>query len=118
MFFPERSVSQSPRLREMSFGAPSTTTTTSSSSSSHRSRTSPNSRADVGLSAEGGNSILDFADETAAESTTTDADVNARQCRPFQVEFCKQLPYNFTSFPNAMGHRDIDEAKYDIERFK
>ncbi len=41
-----------------------------------------------------------------------------RQCVPFQVDYCRKLPYNFTSFPNAMGHRDIGEAKHDIERFK
>ena len=41
-----------------------------------------------------------------------------RKCVPFQVDFCRQLPYNFTSYPNAMGHRDVIEAKHDIERFK
>ena len=41
-----------------------------------------------------------------------------RQCLPFQIEFCRQLPYNFTTFPNAMGHRNVIEANRDIERFK
>lgn len=41
-----------------------------------------------------------------------------RQCTPFQIEFCLQLPYNFTTFPNAMGHTNVEEAKYDIEKFK
>ncbi|TRY68657.1 hypothetical protein TCAL_02473 [Tigriopus californicus] len=41
-----------------------------------------------------------------------------RQCAPFQIEFCLQLPYNFTTFPNAMGHTKVEEAKYDIEKFK
>jgi hypothetical protein len=36
----------------------------------------------------------------------------------FQIDFCKQLPYNFTTFPNAMGHRNVEEAKNDVERFK
>jgi len=40
------------------------------------------------------------------------------KCRPFEVDFCKQLPYNFTAFPNAMGHGDAEEAKEDIRRFK
>jgi hypothetical protein len=42
----------------------------------------------------------------------------ARRCVPFQVEFCRQLPYNFTTFPNALGHASVDEAKHDIEKFK
>lgn len=41
-----------------------------------------------------------------------------RQCHPFHIEYCKQLPYNFTSFPNAMGHLTFDDAKVDLERFK
>ena len=41
-----------------------------------------------------------------------------RQCHPFHIEYCKQLPYNFTTFPNAMGHHNHIEAKNDIERFK
>ena len=41
-----------------------------------------------------------------------------RQCMPFQVDYCRKLPYNFTSFPNAMSHADVHEAKHDIEMFK
>ena len=41
-----------------------------------------------------------------------------RQCQPFQVDYCRKLPYNFTSFPNAMSHADVHEAKHDIEMFK
>lgn len=47
-----------------------------------------------------------------------DYEVAGRQCVPFQVDYCRKLPYNFTSFPNAMGHMDVHEAKYDIERFQ
>ena len=41
-----------------------------------------------------------------------------RQCMPFQMDYCRKLPYNFTSFPNAMSHADVHEAKHDIELFK
>ena len=41
-----------------------------------------------------------------------------RQCVPFQVDFCSYLPYNFTTFPNAMGHKNMDDAKHDVRRFK
>ena len=42
----------------------------------------------------------------------------SRTCQPFQVDFCRQLPYNYTTYPNAMGHASLEEAKHDIERFK
>ena len=41
-----------------------------------------------------------------------------RQCHPFHIEYCKHLPYNFTTFPNGMGHQHHEEAKMDLERFK
>ena len=43
---------------------------------------------------------------------------NRRLCVPFKIEFCKQLPYNFTSFPNALGHQGPEEAKWDIEKLR
>ena len=64
---------------------------------------------------------LIFGDSATSESPKSDSSapsVPKRQCSAFQIDFCRQLPYNLTTFPNAMGHRSIDEAKNDIERFK
>jgi len=51
-------------------------------------------------------------------SSNNNNNSNSKSCRPFEIDFCRQLPYNFTAFPNAMGHRDVGEAKDDIRRFK
>ena len=32
------------------------------------------------------------------------------KCMPFDVPFCKELPYNFTIYPNGFGHRNVEEA--------
>ena len=30
------------------------------------------------------------------------------KCMPFDVPFCKELPYNFTIYPNGFGHRNVE----------
>ena len=37
---------------------------------------------------------------------------------PFKVDFCKELPYNFTIFPNGLGHASPKEADYVLDPFK
>lgn len=93
-------------------GSTSTSSSTSrSGSSSSTSETSfPTSRVDS-----------NYLETTTLEQDDLDLGLTGgkdRQCMPFQIEFCRQLPYNFTTFPNAMGHRNVIEANRDIERFK
>ena len=40
------------------------------------------------------------------------------QCTPFEVDFCKELPYNYTIFPNGLGHVSLEETNYVLESFK
>ena len=40
------------------------------------------------------------------------------QCIPFAVDFCKELPYNYTIFPNGLGHVSLEETNYVLESFK
>ena len=65
---------------------------------------------------------LVFGESTIRYSSSSEhpdlLDHPKRQCHPFHIEYCNQLPYNFTTFPNAMGHENYNEAKYDLERFK
>ena len=62
---------------------------------------------------------LVFGESTVKYSTSSEhPDIDRRQCHPFHIKYCNQLPYNFTTFPNAMGHQNYEEAKYDLERFK
>jgi hypothetical protein len=66
-------------------------------------------------------SSVSFDSSSSSSSSTLANEVDSAgppRCQPFQVEFCKQLPYNFTAFPNAMGHKDVDEAADDIRGFK
>ena len=50
--------------------------------------------------------------------TSDSVEVERRQCSRFQIDYCKQLPYNTTTFPNGMGHKTTEDAKYDIDRFR
>ena len=34
-------------------------------------------------------------------------------CVPISLDFCRHLSYNFTSFPNLLGHRSVRE----VDRF-
>ena len=52
------------------------------------------------------------------DSTEGDSNEMKRQCLPFQIDYCRQLPYNFTTFPNGMRHENTEDAKYDIDRFR
>ena len=63
---------------------------------------------------------LVFGESTVRYSSSSEHPnaVDNRQCHPFHIEYCKHLPYNFTTFPNGMGHHSHEEAKMDLERFK
>ncbi|XP_074085604.1 atrial natriuretic peptide-converting enzyme isoform X2 [Macrotis lagotis] len=40
---------------------------------------------------------------------------NCSQCEPITLELCLNLPYNYTSFPNYLGHRTQKEASISWE---
>ena len=62
---------------------------------------------------------LVFGESTVRYPSHTEKNPELKhQCHPFHIEYCRQLPYNFTSFPNAMGHLSLEDAKVDLERFK
>ncbi|XP_015268246.1 PREDICTED: atrial natriuretic peptide-converting enzyme [Gekko japonicus] len=41
--------------------------------------------------------------------------VNCSQCEPITLELCMNLPYNYTNFPNYLGHRTQKEASISWE---
>ena len=52
---------------------------------------------------------IDFAD---------DVNTAMGQCSLFTIDMCKELPYNYTIFPNGLGHRHAGEAKFVLPSFK
>uniref|UniRef100_A0A8C2YEP1 Corin, serine peptidase n=1 Tax=Coturnix japonica TaxID=93934 RepID=A0A8C2YEP1_COTJA len=40
---------------------------------------------------------------------------NCSQCEPITLELCMNLPYNYTSYPNYLGHRTQKEASVSWE---
>ncbi|XP_053559966.1 atrial natriuretic peptide-converting enzyme [Bombina bombina] len=40
---------------------------------------------------------------------------NCSQCEPITLELCMNLPYNYTNFPNYLGHRTQKEASISWE---
>ena len=63
-------------------------------------------------------STVEGSSRSNSVSGVSDSKEEKRQCTPFQIDYCKQLPYNFTTFPNGMRHQNTDDAKYDIDRFR
>lgn len=41
-----------------------------------------------------------------------------RKCSSIEFEYCRHLGYNATSYPNLVGHKDLDEVKDDIIAFR
>uniref|UniRef100_A0A8V0YMI6 Corin, serine peptidase n=1 Tax=Gallus gallus TaxID=9031 RepID=A0A8V0YMI6_CHICK len=42
-------------------------------------------------------------------------EINCCQCEPITLELCMNLPYNYTSYPNYLGHRTQKEASVSWE---
>ena len=64
-------------------------------------------------------STYDHGTSSLIDRTSGNAvDGDKRICHRFAIEYCNQLPYNLTTFPNAMGHKGYEDAKYDIDRFR
>lgn len=42
---------------------------------------------------------------TTPATTTTTEPPPPRRCAPVQLDYCKRLPYNMTSYPNVLGHK-------------
>ena len=40
------------------------------------------------------------------------------RCMPFTISYCQDLPYNYTIFPNALGHQTAQEAAPILQSFK
>lgn len=53
---------------------------------------------------------------TALDATTTPRP--PRKCSPIEFSYCGHMPYNMTSYPNLVGHRDLGEVKADIIAFR
>ncbi|XP_972040.2 atrial natriuretic peptide-converting enzyme [Tribolium castaneum] len=41
-----------------------------------------------------------------------------RKCFPLQLKYCTKLPYNVTTYPNLMGHRNVIEVKDNVITFR
>lgn len=53
---------------------------------------------------------------TAPSSTVTPTP--PRLCGPIELDYCKNLPYNVTSYPNKLGHKSIKEVRDDVITFR
>lgn len=41
-----------------------------------------------------------------------------RRCSPVELSYCKNLPYNITSYPNLIGHQSLQEVEDDVIAFR
>ena len=63
---------------------------------------------------------FDYDIEDHEENLVKDSSSNilVEKCVPFDIEFCKELPYNYTIYPNGFGHRNQYEAQSFLEPIK
>nr|CAG4643728.1 EOG090X019S [Lepidurus arcticus] len=53
--------------------------------------------------------------KSRAVSKPTTYKKNQSSCVPMSMKLCRHLPYNFTSYPNLLGHRDIRDMARVLE---
>lgn len=41
-----------------------------------------------------------------------------RRCESLKLDYCKAIGYNVTTYPNLLGHQNIDEVKADLIAFR
>lgn len=41
-----------------------------------------------------------------------------RRCEPLKLDYCRAIGYNVTTYPNLVGHNNIDEVKADLIAFR
>ena len=67
--------------------------------------------------------VLLTSTTTSSPSTVTSQPVTQtppppRRCFPLQLPYCSKLPYNITTYPNLMNHRNLKEVKDDVITFR
>ncbi|KAJ1532192.1 hypothetical protein ONE63_000813 [Megalurothrips usitatus] len=56
---------------------------------------------------------------TTPATTTTTEPPPPRRCAPVGLDYCRRgLPYNATSYPNVLGHKDIAALREDVIAFR
>ncbi|XP_034239987.1 atrial natriuretic peptide-converting enzyme [Thrips palmi] len=59
------------------------------------------------------------ASTTPATTTTTTEPPPPRRCAPVGLDYCRRgLPYNATSYPNVLGHKDLAALREDVIAFR
>ncbi|XP_018562305.1 atrial natriuretic peptide-converting enzyme [Anoplophora glabripennis] len=41
-----------------------------------------------------------------------------RKCHPLQLEYCRKLPYNLTTYPNILKHKTLKDVSEDVITFR
>lgn len=66
-------------------------------------------------------SILDMTTNSPTGTSTSMSTTTKRpprQCAPIQLDYCSKMPYNMTSYPNIIGHRNYFEVLEDVISFR
>lgn len=52
------------------------------------------------------------------ETNTTELEISVRKCEPVGLDYCKNIGYNSTSYPNLLGHWSLEEVQLDVIKFR
>lgn len=70
--------------------------------------------------------LLDEQPPTSASPLQPDESLNVsqkeqrppRRCEAVKLDYCRGIGYNVTTYPNLLGHKNIEEAKADLIAFR
>uniref|UniRef100_A0AAR5NZB8 Atrial natriuretic peptide-converting enzyme n=1 Tax=Dendroctonus ponderosae TaxID=77166 RepID=A0AAR5NZB8_DENPD len=62
--------------------------------------------------------VTTTANPVVAQTIITMAPYVPRRCAPLSLRYCNNLPYNVTTYPNALQHRSIKEVRDNVISFR
>lgn len=52
------------------------------------------------------------------DDNTTTTKPLPRKCEPVRLEYCRNVGYNMTTYPNLLGHWSLEEVQLDVIKFR
>lgn len=57
-------------------------------------------------------------EDAASDSSAPKEQKPQRHCESLKLDYCRHIGYNITTYPNLLGHKNIDEVKADLIAFR
>lgn len=61
---------------------------------------------------------INSASSKESSETTTEPSAPLWRCEPMKLDYCRHLGYNVTTYPNHLGHNNLQEVMTDVISFR